>query len=97
MQFPAAAPLFFRLRVTTRPSPQNSAHSGQHGGSLPFSFRGRGRQGMHLPCKQVDAGALPADSTIFKLRETRPMHRETPHNLLQVGVTPAPAPIFPGR
>ena len=25
---------------------------------------GRGRQAMHLPCKQADAGALPADSTI---------------------------------
>ena|SRR3989442_1259087 len=61
-----------------------------------FHFRGRGRQVMHLPCKQVYAGALPADSTIFKLRETRPMHREKPHKLLQVGVTPTPAPIFQG-
>src|SRR6266478_2612079 len=26
---------------------------------------GRGRQAMHLPCKQADAGALPADSTNF--------------------------------
>ena len=26
--------------------------------------RGRGRQAMHLPCKQVDVGALPTDSTI---------------------------------
>jgi hypothetical protein len=25
------------------------------------------------------------------LRETRPMHREKPHKLLQVGVTPTPA------
>ena len=28
--------------------------------------RGRGRQAMHLPCKQADAGALPADSTNFE-------------------------------
>src|SRR5262245_23997552 len=28
----------YRLRVSTRPSLQNSAYSGQHGGSLPFSF-----------------------------------------------------------
>ena len=45
----------------------------------------------HLLCKQVDVGALPTDSTNFKLRETRPMHREKPHKLLQVGVTPTPA------
>src|SRR5213595_2809252 len=51
---------------------------------------GRGRQAMHLPCKQAYVGALPTDSTI-SLRETRPMHREKPHRLLQVGVTPTPA------
>ena len=28
------------------------------------------------------------------LRETRPMHREKPHKLLQVGVTPTPATNF---
>src|SRR5690348_8839633 len=39
---------------------------------------GRGRQVMRLPCKQVDVGALPTDSTI-SLRETRPMYREKPH------------------
>ena len=57
--------------------------------------RGRGRQAMHLPCKQADVGALPTDSTNFNsLRETRPMHREKPHKLLQVGVTPTPATSF---
>src|SRR6266536_3144265 len=65
VQFPAAAPILHRLRVSTRPSLQNSAHSGQHGGSLPLSFWGRGRQAMHLLCKQVDVGALPTDSTNF--------------------------------
>src|SRR6266498_4647345 len=38
VQLPAAAPTLHRLRVSTRPSLQNSAYSGQHGGSLPFSF-----------------------------------------------------------
>ena len=65
MQFPAAAPISYRLRVSTQPSPQNSAYSGQHGGSLPLSFWGRGRQAMNLLCKQVDVGALPTDSTNF--------------------------------
>ena len=32
----------------------------------------------------------------FQLRETRPMHREKPHKLLQVGVTPTPATNFQG-
>src|SRR5206468_12814917 len=34
------------------------------------------------------ASARPAN---FQLRETRPMYREKPHKLLQVGVTPTPA------
>src|SRR6266550_2703435 len=85
-----------RLRVSTRPNLENSAHSGRHGGSLPFSFWGRGRQAMHLPCKQAYVGALPTDSTI-SLRETRPMHREKPHKLLQVGVTPTPATNLSGK
>ena len=29
----------------------------------PANFWGRGRQVMHLPCKQVDEGAIPSDST----------------------------------
>ena len=31
-----------------------------------ISFRGRGRQAMHLPCKQVNVGALPTGSTNFE-------------------------------
>src|SRR3974390_3541461 len=39
--------------------------------TIHFSFNwGRGRQVMHLPCKQGHAGALPADSTIL-MRGTR--------------------------
>jgi len=80
-------------RQLAQQSLQNSVCVGQHHSGLPnrklkivnhkFSG-GRGRQVMHLPCKQVDVGALPTDSTI-SLRETRPMHREKPHKLLQVG------------
>jgi len=61
------------------------------------NFWGRGRQAMHLPCKQANVGALPTDSTNFQLRETRPMHREKPHKLLQVGVTPTPATNLSGK
>ena len=49
---------------------------------------------MHLPCKQAQAGALPAVLHQFLLRETRPKHREKPHKLLEVGVTPTPATNF---
>ena len=51
------------VRQLAQQSLQNSVRSGQHRGGLPFSW-GRGRQAMHLPCKQVDVGALPTDSTI---------------------------------
>src|SRR6266571_2403422 len=79
-----------RGRVSkTQPTP-GSTEAACH-----FHFWGRGRQAMHLLCKQVDVGALPTDSTI-SLRETRPMHREKPHKLLQVGVTPTPATKFQG-
>ena len=37
---------------------------------------------------------LPSILVSSKLRETRPMHREKPHKLLQVGVTPTPATIL---
>src|SRR5438094_1653940 len=96
VQFLATAPILYRLRVSTRPSLQNSAHSGQHGGSLPFSFWGRGRQAMHLPCKQAYVGALPTDSTI-SLRGTRLKHRGRSHKPFEAGVIPAPRSHFPGK
>ena len=35
--------------------------------TMHFSFKwGRGRQAMHLPCKQAYVGALPTDSTILR-------------------------------
>src|SRR6266498_3158393 len=128
VQFPAAAPILHRLRVSTRPSLQNSAYSGRHGGSLPFSFgvvadkqctcpasklmwerypptppafarSGAAGEGCRAVVPQDEGG--PATfcrsrswlrlATPISLRETRPMHREKPHKLLQVGVTPTPA------
>ena len=59
----------------------------------PAIFRGRGRQVMHLPCKQVDMGALPIDSTI-SLRGTRLKHRGRSHKPFEAGVIPAPATNF---
>ena len=37
---------------------------------------GRGRQAMHLPCKQVDVGALPTDSTNFTAGNSTNAQRE---------------------
>jgi hypothetical protein len=54
---------------------------------------GRGRQVMHLPCKQAHMGAVPIDSTISP-RGTRLKHRAKPHKLRQAGVIPAPATNF---
>ena len=50
---------------------------------------GRGRQEMHLPCKQAHAGALPVDSTSFNCGEN-----EIQASLISsasVGATPTPA------
>src|ERR1017187_8849483 len=57
-----------------------------------FPFWGRGRQAMHLPCKQADAGALPAGSTNFNCGEN-----EIQASLISsasVGATPTPATNF---
>ena len=56
-----------------------------------FSW-GRGRQVMHLPCKQAHMGAVPIDSTISP-RGTRLKHRSrrVGNKLLQVSVIPTPA------
>ncbi len=63
-----------------QPSFQNSAGVGQHHGGLPNRkskivnhkfFGGRGRQVMHLPCKQAYVGALPTDSTSLRCLHQR--------------------------
>ena len=67
-----------------------------------FSW-GRGRQVMHLPCKQAHMGAVPIDSTNLRsveLRLGRPFHcgeNEIQASLISsafVGATPTPATIF---
>ena len=89
-QFPIS-----RAPACAAESPKLSLPGAAPGRLANFHFWGRGRQVMHLPCKQADVGALPTDSTNFNsLRETRPMHRGKPHKLPQVGVTPTPATNF---
>ena len=96
VRFPAAAPILHRLRVSTRPSLQNSAYSGQHGGSLPFSFGVVADKQCTCFASRLMWERYPPTPPI-QLRETRPMHREKPHKLLQVGVTPTPATNFKGK
>ena len=68
-QFPAAAPIHSQAeRQHAAESPKLSLLRAAR--RQPAIFRGRGRQAMHLPCKQADMGALPTDSTI-SLRGTR--------------------------
>src|SRR6266699_5408086 len=50
---------------------------------------GRGRQAMHLPCKQVDVGALPTDSTNFNCGENE--IQVSFISSTSVGATPTPA------
>ena len=44
---------------------------------------------MHLPCKQVDVGALPTDSTIFNCGENQ--IQVSFISSISVGATPTPA------
>jgi hypothetical protein len=64
-------------------------------GALPTdsSFCGEDRE-WKVEDGNIHAAILYPPSSILafsELRETRPMHREKPHKLLQVGVTPTPA------
>lgn len=65
MRFPAAAPVSHKPRTSlcSRVSKTQLAW-GSTGAACHFQW-GRGRQAMHLSCKQAHAGALPADSTRF--------------------------------
>lgn len=65
MRFPATAPtLIRRAPACAAESPKLSLLGAAPRRRANFLW-GRGRQAMHLPCKQADAGALPADSTNF--------------------------------
>lgn len=82
---------FHRPRVSLRDRVSKTQFArGSTEAACQINSWGRGRQVMHLPCKQVDVGALPTDSTI-SLRGTRLKHRAKPHKLRQAGVIPAPA------
>ena len=90
VQFPAAAPISIKPRTSlcSRVSKTQLAW-GSTRAACQFPFWGRGRQAMHLPCKQADAGALPADSTNFNCGEN-----EIQASLISsasVGATPTPA------
>src|SRR6266851_705747 len=77
VQLPAAAPVSKSEFRNPRPQRNPKAESRKACVSaIPFGIsdfglrisdftRGRGRQAMHLLCKQVDVGALPTDSTNF--------------------------------
>jgi len=80
-----------RLRVSTRPSLHNSAYSGQHGGSLPFSFGVVADKQCTCPASKLMWERYPPTPPIFNCGKLDQMHREKPHKLLQVGVTPTPA------
>src|SRR5258705_5554209 len=97
VRFAAAAPILHRLRVSTRPSLQNSACAGRHGGSLPFSFGVVADKQCTCPASKLMWERYPPTPPISQLRETRPKHREKPHKLPQVGATPTPATNFGKR
>ena len=91
------SPLKWVAHQLVQPSLQNSACLGQHQGGPPdsafctlhFAFeRGRGRQAMHLPCKQANVGALPADSTFYCGEDEI---RASLISSASVGATPTPA------
>src|SRR5207247_10465702 len=64
VRFPAAAP--FSNKSRTSLCGRVSKTQPAWGGTRATCQWGRGRQVMHLPCKQVDLGGLPSDSANFK-------------------------------
>src|SRR5581483_8075897 len=65
VQFPAAPSNKSRTSLCGRVSKTQPAW----GSTRATCQWGRGRQAMHLPCKQVNVGALPTDSTISNCGE----------------------------
>jgi hypothetical protein len=59
--------------------------------SGPFNFSRAGRQLARQSLQNFVCLGQHQDGVPHLLRETRRMHREKPHKLLQVGVTPTPA------
>src|SRR5438046_478158 len=65
VRFPAAAPISLQAaRQHAAESPKLSLLRAARRQPAIFIW-GRGRQAMHLLCKQVDVGALPTGSTNF--------------------------------
>src|SRR5438132_3952551 len=62
----------------------------------PAIFMGSWQTSNALALQASLCGSVTHRLHQFQLRETRPMNREKPHRLLQVGVTPTPAPIYQG-
>src|SRR2546429_8151057 len=60
----------------------------------PAIFMGSWQTSNALALQASLCGSVTHRLHQFQLRETRPMHREKPHKLLQVGVTPTPATNF---
>ena len=89
MRFPATAPISNRPRASLRARVSKTQSAwGSTKAACQFSW-GRGRQAMHLPCKQAYVGALPTDSTIFNCGENQ--IQVSFISSTSVGATPTPA------
>jgi hypothetical protein len=76
VRFPATAPIFHTPSASLRDRVSKTQFAwGSTKAACQFSW-GRGRQAMHLPCKQGYAGALPADSTNFIAGNSTKVQRE---------------------
>ena len=92
VRFPATAPIpISRAPACAAESPKLSL-PGAAPGRLANVQWGRGRRVMHLPCKQTQAGALPAASTNFSRGENE--IRARPIASAPVGATPTAAINF---
>ena len=79
MRFPATAPIPFSIsgqaehqpcgRVSKTQLARGSTEAACQIANRTYVW-GRGRQAMHLLCKQVDVGALPTDSTSLRSEAT---------------------------
>src|SRR5881396_3937466 len=70
VRFPAAAPIFLQAaRQHAAESPKLNLLRAARRQPAIFIW-GRGRQAMHLPCKQGYVGALPTDSTSLRSKRS---------------------------
>lgn len=81
---------FGQVGTTTKPQGPSQSRPKITGAVHPAPSRRLQSESAMTP--QGRAGIAEAGpAQVFDLRETRRMHREEPHKLLQVGVTPTPA------